>query len=109
MEWKQFIEMLTPAYLAAIGGAVGALKTSLKDTHKAWYMRLLDIATAAILSASAADYLIAENYPKMALALGLVVGSIGANLIDAFHALTPNIAKGIVDALLSRFGYEKRQ
>lgn len=108
MEWQEITQSLTPACLAAFGGVIGALKTSLKDTHKSWLMRALDVVTAAIFSASVADYLVPENFPKMALALGLVVGSIGANLIDAFHALTPTIAKGVVDAFLARLGYEKK-
>lgn len=109
MEWQQLNDYINPTCLAVFGGIIGALRTSLKDTHKAWCIRLLDIATAAILAASTVDYFVADNFPKMALALGLVVGSIGANLIEAISALTPNIAKGLIDGILAHFGYQAKR
>lgn len=105
MDWSLLTSI--PA-LAAYGGFVSSLRAALKDPSKGRAEKVLDVVVGVVMAVSVAEYYVPGGAPKTALAVGLIAGSFGGYLMDACQALSPNLAAGILDGILGKFGYSRR-
>ena len=105
MDWSLLTSI--PA-LAAYGGFVSALRAAIKDPNKGLPEKVLDVVVGVVMAVSVAEYYVPSAAPKMAMVVGLIAGSFGGYLMDACQALSPNLAAGILDGILGKFGYSHR-
>lgn len=105
MEWLDTI-FSSVSILSLIGGTIGALRASIKD-KKPLPEKIIDVATGVIASIAITDYFTPGTSPKLALAISMISGSIFGQLMDTIQAMSPNIARGIIDVILNKYGYTK--
>ncbi|AIL33091.1 hypothetical protein [Basilea psittacipulmonis] len=99
-----FMQLLqSTGFMASVGGLLASCRIAFKDATKHKIEKVTDIVIGALMSFAVSDYF-ANDSAKLSILLGLIVGTIGVSLLDAFQALSPSLAKKIADGVLRRFG-----
>ena len=97
-----------PTALASLGALVAGVRISVGKRDKPALSRVVDLVAAIVMGAGVADYATPDTAPRVALAVGLIAGSVCDTLLDAFRALSPGAATSITEGVLSKFGYAKK-
>ena len=97
-----------PVFLSAVASAIGVFRHVLNTQHRGWVRPLSSLLIGIALAASVADVLTPEEYPSVALLIGLVAGGIGARALDTLQELTPEAIKKLVNGMVDKVLGERK-
>lgn len=97
------MESLLTAHLllAVTGGIVGGFRSALREhPPRSWRVRVVDFMIGVVVAASV-SHLVPPQMPMMALAYGVLAGTLAAYALDIAYDFVPHVVRAIINIRLN--------